>query len=380
MEMEKNKKRLVLILVNHEVVIYNFRLELVERLLTDGFEVHISSPYGERLEELKSFGAVCHDIVIDRHGVNPKNEIHIFTEYWKLMKCIRPDVVLTYTIKPNIYGGIAARIANMPYVVTITGLGTAFNRGWMKKIFVLFLYRIALYGAQKVFFQNEENKNLMAANHAVSCLYEILPGSGVNLRTHCYEPYPEDTDEMIFITAGRIMKDKGIDELLEAARIVKKHYPKVKFWLIGFFDEDYEIRIQAAVKEGFIEYIGQQKDIHRWIKAAHAVIHPSYHEGMSNVLLEAAAAGRPVIASDISGCREAFDEKISGLAFQVKNSMDLVRAVEEFIRMPYEQKIVMGKEGRRKMEREFDRRIVVAKYMEEIEKIHKTEKFKYEKG
>lgn len=367
--MDAVKKPPVLILVNHDVVIYNFRLELVERLLADGYEVHISAPRGEHTKDLAALGAHLHKIAVDRHGMNPRDELRILREYQHLIAKIKPVVILSYTVKPNVYGGIAARAAHIPLIANITGLGTTVNGGGVKEIFVLCLYKLGLRAARKVFFQNEENRNFMLKRKVISGSCTVLPGSGVNLERHCFEPYPDETDELIFTTVGRIMKDKGTDELLEAAKIIKYHYPKVKFRLIGFFDDDYEAAVRASAREGIIEYIEQQRDIHPWMKESYAIIHPSYHEGMSNVLLEAAAAGRPVIASDIPGCREAFDEGVSGIGFRVRSCKDLVRAIERFIHLPYEQKAAMGMAGRKKMEKEFDRRIVVETYMREIKRI-----------
>lgn len=367
----KTEKPAVLILVNHDVVVYNFRLELVEKLLEEGYDVHISSPYGERIDDLTHMGAKYHEIRMDRHGMNPVKEIKVLNEYRKLINIIRPLVVFTYTIKPNIYGGIAARMAKVPFISNITGLGIALENKGIKRQFILGMYRIGLYRSYKVFFQNAENMQFMIKNKIISGSYELLPGSGVNLSRYYFEPYPEDTEELVFTTIGRIMKDKGIDELIEAAGTIKHHYPKVKFRLIGFFDDDYENIVKEAAEAGTIEYIGQQKDIRPFITASHAIIQPSYHEGMSNVLLEAAATGRPVLASDIHGCKETFDEGITGLGFKVQSSIELAHTIEAFIHLPYEKKEEMGRAGRNKMEKEFDRKIVVEKYMREIGKINK---------
>lgn len=360
----------VLILVNHDVVIYNFRLELVERLLEEGYEVHISSPIGEHTQDLIALGAYFHEISIERHGMDPKADLRVFGEYRRLIKSIRPIVVLTYTVKPNVYGGIAAKMEHVPYIANVTGLGTTVSSGGIKEMLVLFLYRLGLQGAQKVFFQNESNRDFMLDRHVISgaCPNKVLPGSGVNLEQHNFEPYPEETDKLIFTTIGRIMRDKGTEELLCAAERIREKHPAVVFRLIGFFDGDYEEKIRAAEEKGVIEYIGQQRDIHPWICETHAVIHPSYHEGMSNVLLEAAATGRPVLASDIPGCRETFEEGVSGMGFRPQDSRDLVRAIETFIHLPYEQKRSMGKAGREKMEREFGRDIVIDEYMREVRK------------
>lgn len=364
----KNKVK-ILILVNHDMTIYQFRLELVERLLADGYEVHISSPYGERIDDLVACGAVYHRISIDRHGMNPLKDLSVLRKYQKLMSEICPTAVLSYTVKPNVYGGIAARWYHIPFIATVTGLGISVGNGGIKEKIVLRLYKTGLWHAQLVCFQNKENMNFMLRHGVVKGAYCLLPGSGVNLLQHCQEPYPENENELIFTTIGRIMKDKGTNELLIAARAVKMKYPKVRFRLIGSFEDDYRSVIEAAVAAGTVEYIEQQKDIHSFIMESHAIVHPSYHEGMSNVLLEASATGRPVLASDIPGCRETFDEGVSGFGFTARNSESLVRAIEKFINLPYEKKVKMGQAGRTKMEREFDRSFVVKKYMEEIEKL-----------
>lgn len=373
-EKKQKQKQAVLILVNHDVVIYNFRLELVERLLAEGYEVHISSPYGEHIDELKALGAVYHSITIERHGMNPIAELNILNQYKRLMRIIRPKVVLTYTIKPNIYGGIAARQAGIPFIANVTGLGTSIQNGGVKERMMIQLYKVGLYKADMVYFQNEANQEYMLAHGAVKGAYTLIPGSGVNLEKHCYEPYPENKGRLIFTTVGRLMKDKGTDELLQMAKKIKEKYPFVHFRLIGFFDGDYQSKIEDAVKSGVIEYFEQQKEIHPFMKESHAIIHPSYHEGMSNVLLEAAATGRPVLASRIPGCQETFDEGVSGLGFKAQSSDDLMRAVEEFIALPYEEKAAMGKNGRLKMEALFDRKVVVEEYMREIRQALKKTK------
>ena len=365
-ELTEIQKKRVLILVNHEVVIYNFRLELVERLLSDGYEVHISTPFGEHIDELKKMGAIIHDIEFDRHGMNPIAEIGLLKHYKKLMKSVAPCIVFTYTVKCNVYGGMAARNLRIPFCANITGLGTTVNNGGIKEKLVLLLYKIGLKGVQRVFFQNEANKEFMVSSGVVKSPYTVLPGSGVNLDRHCCEEYPKTEDPLIISYIGRIMRDKGTDELLEAAKTIKKTHKDVRFRLIGFFDDDYKGIIKKAESDGIIEYIPQQQDIHPWMRDSHAIIMPSYHEGMSNVLLEAAATGRPVLASNIPGCRETFDEEVSGIGFEPQDSMDMARAIEMFIELPYERKAAMGAAGRKKMEREFNRTIVVDTYMKEI--------------
>lgn len=363
------KKKSVLILANHDMVVCNFRMELIERLLKDGYEVHVSAPYGIRTDELISIGVKFHPVKIERHGMNLFAELHVLKEYQKLLKSICPAVVLAYTIKPNIYGGIASRQEHIPFIANITGLGIALKSESIKRKFLLILYKAGIYQAKKVFFQNQANKNFMLKHGIITGPYGMLPGSGVNLVKHCMEEYPETSQTLVFTTAGRIMKDKGIDELLEAAAVIKKRHAGVRFCLIGFFDDDYRVIIQNAVREGLIEYAGHQKDIHLFLKNSHALIQPSHHEGMSNVILEAASTGRPVLASRIPGCMEAFEEGISGFGFRAGDSADLVRVIEKFISLSSVKKAEMGRAGRKKMEREFDRQIVVEKYMREINSI-----------
>lgn len=225
-----------------------------------------------------------------------------------------------------------------------------------------------------VFFQNAKNKYFFDKHNIKIKRQKLVPGSGVNLDAHCYEPYPEKDDTIRFLFIGRMMKDKGIDELLAAAQRIKEKHDHVFFDLIGFCEADYKGKAQLETlhKQKMINYMGHQDAIHDHIKAHHALLHPSYHEGMANVLLEAAACGRPVLASNIPGCQEAFDEGITGFGFEPRNVDDLVRAIEKFIALPYEQKQAMGIAGRKKMEQEFDRQIVVDAYMEEIENILKN--------
>lgn len=359
----------VLFLANHDVGIYNFRKELVERLIKEGYKVYLSCPNGERIKDLVSIGCRYIDVELERHGMNPLNELKLIIYYKRIMRKIRPDVVLSYTVKPNVYGGMAAAALHIPQIANITGLGSAIECGGVLKRITLLLYKIGLHKAETVFFQNKENMKFMKKNRTVTGKKLLLPGSGVNLEQHCFEEYPDETEKLIFLSVGRIMKDKGIDELLEAAGEIKKEFPNVRFRLIGFFDEDYESKIKAAVESGLVEYLGQQENVHSFIKQSHAVIHASYHEGMSNVLLESAASGRPVIATNIPGCIETFEPGISGIACNVRDGKDLTKAIKSFIQMPHEGRARMGKAGRRKMEQEFDRQIVVNKYMKEIKRI-----------
>ena len=209
----------------------------------------------------------------------------------------------------------------------------------------------------------------MTSRGIVKATNDILPGSGVNLKQHCFEEYPESDEQVVLLTIGRIMRDKGVNEILQAAKIIKAEYPNVIFRFIGSYDEDYEQKVSQAVKDGIVEYIESQPQVHSFIAESHATLHASYHEGMSNVLLETAASGRPVIATNVSGCKETYDDGVSGISFNAKDTDDLVRAIKEFLSLTNEQKAQMGKAGRQKMEKEFNRNIIVEKYIKIIENL-----------
>lgn len=368
-------RKTILFLVNHDITIFYFRLELVKRLCAEGHRVVISTPFGEHIETIRNLGCECIPIEVDRRGMNPIKDLKLIFAYEKLIKRIKPDMVLTFTIKPNVYGGLICGWKGVPHIANITGLGSALENGGLKKQIVLQLYRLGVRKSQKVFFQNTYNMEFML-KHGVSVKNaDLLPGSGVNLEKHCLETYPLDdkSGKYLFVIIGRLMQDKGTDEVLYAARKIKEEFPNVIFRFLGFYEGDYEDKIKAAVAEGVVEHWGQVDDVHIHIRESHATIHASYHEGMANVLLESAACGRPVIATDIPGCRETFDDGISGLSFKARDAESLVQAIRQFINMPYEQKIQMGIKGRQKMEREFDRSIVVDKYIQELYKEEKAD-------
>lgn len=362
----------VLILTNSIKGLYCFRKELIEELMKEGFEVSISSPGDSKNSYFKELGCNLTDTSIDRRGTNPIKDLKLFTDYIKIIAEIKPNIVLTYTIKPNVYGGLACRLLRVPYIANITGLGTSIERKGIISAISLMLYKIGLKDASCIFFQNSANKDFFIKNGIVDDRKaREIPGSGVNLQDHALEEYPGEDENIRFLFIGRIMKSKGIEELFEAARIIKEIYPSVEFHLIGEKEENYEKIINDLENRQIIQYHGYQENIHGFIKRSHATINPSYHEGMSNVLLESASAGRPVLASNVPGCKETFDEGISGFGFTVKNVDSLVEAIIKFIQLPYEDKKKMGLAGRRKMEKEFDRNLVLKAYLEQIKSILK---------
>lgn len=357
----------VLILVNHDVVIYNFRRELVEKLLADGYQVIISSPYGERIDDLVEMGCKYIEAKIERHGTNPLNELKLLSYYKKLMRDVKPDVVLTYTIKPNIYGGLAAKKYGIPYIANITGLGTAVeNAGLMQKITII-LYKIAFKKINRIFFQNIENQQFFIDNNIAINRHRLIPGSGVNLEHFYALDYPDNkTTEFVFIS--RIMREKGIDQYLEAAEYIRNKYSNTRFHICGFCEEAYEHKLKQLQDREIIFYHGMIRDVRKILKATHCTIHPTYYpEGLSNVLLESAASARPIITTDRAGCREVIENGVNGYIIDQKSSKDLIDKIEKFINLDYVSKKQMGLAGRNKVESEFDRQIVVDAYIEAIE-------------
>lgn len=359
----------ILILVNHDVVIYNFRKELVERLLADGYEVIISSPYGERIDDLVGMGCEYIEASIERHGTNPLNELKLLNYYKKIIRNNRPDVVLTYTIKPNIYGGLAAKKYKVPYIANITGLGTAVEKqGLMQKISII-LYKLAFSKIQRIFFQNTENMQFFIDNNIMVGKHKLVPGSGVNLQHFDVLDYPSN-ESVEFVFISRIMKEKGIDHYIETAKYITDKYPYTKFHVCGFCEERYEEELKELQKKGVLTYHGMVRDVREILKKTHCTIHPTYYpEGLSNVLLESASCGRPIITTDRSGCREVVDNGVNGFMVKQRDSKDLIAKAEKFIQLDYEDRKLMGLSGREKVEREFDRQIVVRAYLDEIESI-----------
>ena len=341
-------KQSVLVLGNSDSGLYDFRKEV---LMQEGYEVHVSVPDTGYLEKIKKLGCICHETVMERRGMNPLKDGKLLLFYRKLLKTIHPAAVLTYTIKPNIYGGVACRFAKVPYLVNITGLGTTLEHdGPLQKLIVL-LYRTGIADAGCVFFQNEQNLAFMRQK---GCLKKrtktrVISGSGVNLEEHPPMPYPKE-DTVRFVSVMRIMKDKGIQELLEAARRIHEKHPETVFELLGAYEEEtracYEPMIEDLQSKGIVRYYGYRDDMPEFYRHCQAVIHPSYHEGMSNVLQEAAATARPVIASDINGCREIFENGVSGLTFLPRNADSLMEAVEKFLLLTPEERAEMGRQAR----------------------------------
>lgn len=363
----------IMILANNDAGLYKFRRELLEALLKD-YEVMICLPDGAYIRDMTDMG--CKFIpcdLLERRGMNPLKELKLIRFYKKLLKKERPDIVFTYTIKPNVYGGMVCGKAGIPYVANITGLGTAVeNAGLMQKV-TLTLYRLGLKKAQKVFFQNAENKNFMLEKRVVRGAYDQLPGSGVNLKQYVPLDYPEsDTVDFVFI--ARVMKEKGIDNYLEMAEVIRRKHPETRFHICGFCEDDYAERLKKLQEKDVILYHGMVKDMTEIYRKISCTVHPTYYpEGLSNVLLESCASARPIITTNRAGCREVIEDGVNGYLCKQNDSEDLIRQVEKFLALSWEERKAMGLAGRKKVEKEFDRQIVIDKYLQEVYRVQRDE-------
>lgn len=360
LNMDKRKK--ILILANSCGGLCDFRDQFLDKLAKQ-CTVAVSVPDDVKKEELEARKFQVYKTPINRRGINPIEDLKLCLSYGKLMKRVKPDMVITYTIKPNIYGGLCAAVLRIPCIATITGLGGAFDKKGPFLRLIILLYRIGLRKDACVFFQNEENREIFRKYGIHGKKDRLVMGSGVNLTRHPYEPYPQG-EETHFLFVGRVMKERGIMEYLEAAG--RLHSDTVFFDIMGYCDEDYQDMLDDLERQGVIRQIGFRTMVHPYLAAASAIVVASFHEGMSNALLEAAATGRPVIASRISGCLEAFEEGRTGFGFTPGNADELAEAMEKFLALSVEERGRMGLAGRRKMEAEFDREKIADAYMEEV--------------
>ena len=354
------KKKKILVVTNHSYMLWQFRRELIQRLMEDA-EVVISTPFVGHEQDFAAMGCRMLETDVDRRGINPVTDFRLYHTYVKILKTERPDMVITYSIKPNIYAGFACRMQKIPYCVNVQGLGTAFQKKGLAQI-VTVMYRTALKKAKTVFFENAENAKLFREKKITPAWQQtVLPGAGVNLESYSYQEYPNN-DKVHFLYLGSIMKEKGMDELFWAVQELRKECAgQFVLDLVGFFEDEYKEQVEKLTQDGIAVFHGFQENPRPYYGKADCVVLPSYHEGMSNVLLEAAAIGRPLITSDIPGCREAVKQGISGLLCPVKDRNALLHAMEDFLKLSKEERKAMGRAGRKYMEEQYDKEKVVKK-------------------
>lgn len=368
------KKQLkYLILTNHSYMLWQFRRELIRRLLEEG-EVVISTPFVGHEHDFEEMGCRCIETQLERRAVDPVKDLKLYRFYNRILAEEKPDAVITYSIKPNIYGGYACSRRKIPYYCNVQGLGTAFQNKGITAL-VTGMYRIALKRANAVIFENKSNaklfcrKKITDRNRAV-----VLSGAGVNLDYFAFTPWLNENEGIHFLFLGRIMKEKGVDELFDAFRRLKEEYgDRVILDLVGFFEDEYKETVQQLADSGTVVFHGFQEDPRPYYASAHCIVLPSYHEGMSNVLLEAAAMGRALITSDIPGCREAVREGKNGFLAQARDADSLYQCMRVFMELSPEARAEMGRNGRLHMERAFNRTDVVERVMRILHNIPRPE-------
>jgi glycosyltransferase involved in cell wall biosynthesis len=374
-----SQKAKVLIVLNRAWNLYNFRAGLIRALCAQGYEVVVAAPVDAYAQRLASLGCRFVPLKMDNHGTSLVSELRLIRRLWTLFWREKPQVYLGYTVKPNTFGsGIAARMG-IPVINNISGLGTAFlDSRWLNKL-VRLLYRWGLEHSRRVFFQNKDDRQLFIDLNLVKPEQTgLLPGSGVDLRHFWASDLAiaerQNRDGLSFLMVGRLLVDKGILEYVDAARSIKYKYPNTRFQLLGFVDTGNprgisDEQLHQWVHEGIIEYLGYTDDVRAYLSRANCVVLPSYREGTSRALLEAAAMGCPIIASDVPGCREALDPEVTGYLCEVRNASSLARQVERFVNLSTNERAAMGQAARKKMEREFDEQSVINAYLSEISQL-----------
>lgn len=372
-----NKK--IVISVNTAWNICNFRSGLVKALTRHGYEVLVMSGDDEYASQLASLGCRFKRLSLDNHGTNASHDLALLIKYWRVLQSVRPLVYLGFTIKPNVYGSIAASGLSIPVINNVAGLGATFMHSSMMTTLVKQLYRLSLRRSSKVFFQNRDDQKLfLEAGLAREAVTDVLPGSGIDLEHFRPLPMaPMDKRHFRFLLVARMLKDKGVEEYAAAARIVQRIMPSVQFQLLGAVDATNpnsipRERIAEWERNGLAQYLDKTDDVRPYLANADCIVLPSYREGVPHSLLEAAAAGRPIIASDVVGCRDIVDDDANGFLCKVKSATDLADKMIRMVKLAPEQRLRMGETGRAKVVREFDENIVIGRYLSAIQQIEEA--------
>lgn len=364
---------LLAISANSSWNLLNFCRGQILGLQEAGYSIAAIVPADEENSALEEMGVAVHTVPLSKHGLSPLSDLRLFARYAALLRRIRPAAYLGITAKPNIYGGIAAQMSGVPVINSITGLGTGFLSGRLLEVIVSGLYWAAFRRSKKIFFLNRDDRDLFVGRRLVkSEKTDIIPGSGIDLDWFKMSP-PPDRQQLVFLYIGRILYDKGVGEFLNAARIVKQQMPDVRFQILGPSDQ-HPKAVPADVidrykREKIVEFLGSTDDVRPFVANADCVVLPSYREGLPRVLVEAGAMARPVIATDVAGCRDVVDHEVTGLMCEPKSAESLARTMLAIARLTPSERARMGEKGRMKVEREFGDEIVVRAYVAALKEI-----------
>ncbi|MGL4357098.1 glycosyltransferase family 4 protein [Cetobacterium somerae] len=355
--------------------IYIFRYGVIKALIDDGHEVIAVAPKDSRIDFPKELGVRHIPIELSLRGINPVKDFQLFLQLKNIYIEEKPDIIFHYTIKPNIYGTLAAKCAKIPSIAVLTGLGYSFVEGGIVSKIAKTLYKISLNYSKEVWVLNQDDrKRLMDENIVNEKKIFILPGEGVN--TEKFKPIlRKPNKELIFLMVARAFYDKGVREYVEAARIIKEKKYEVKFLFLGALGGDAangvnEAKMSEYEKAGILEYLGHRKDVENVINSSDCVVLPSYREGISKVLMEAASMEKPIIATNVTGCKEIIEDKKNGYLVNVKDSIDLSEKIERFINLSNEERDEMGRNGRKKILNEFDEKIIIEIYRRKLWNLH----------
>ena len=369
----------ILMTVNAAWNIWNFRRPLVEALQADGHRITVLAPPDDTVKDLERLGCRVRPLEMSVKGLNPLEDLKLQRRFARVFRETRPDAVLSYTIKNNVFGARAAKSVGLPFLPNVTGLGTAFLSGKLLQSVTEQLYRRSFAGLPVVFFQNEDDRDLFLERRLVAAdQARLLPGSGIDLQRFAPAPMPDPDAPPVFLMIARLLRDKGVVEFVEAARQVKSRHPKARFQLLGAVGSENRSAIdrstlEAWIAEGVVDYLGTTADVRPAIAAASCVVLPSYREGAPRTLIEAAAMARPVITTDVPGCRAVVEDGVSGFLCAVRSADSLSAAMERFLALPPEALQKMGEAGRAKMAREYDQTLVVDAYRAALAQITRAD-------
>ena len=365
----------ILIVSNNVWTIIKFRQATIRSLLSARYRVSIAATVDKQkyVDEARDLGVNFYEVKINRKSQNPIMDFYTTFQFFRLYRSIKPDLILHYTIKPNIYGSVAARMVGIPCISMITGVGYAFSSGhWVTKKLITWMYKAVLDIPKVVWFANDSDRQYFISNGLVKeSKTDIMPGSGVNINLFKPNDLENDNHAFIFLMIARLQVPKGVQEYIDAARIIKLNRPYIRFQILGYLDEVNpgsinKKEIEKYVNEGIVEYLGSDENVRPYISNAQCVVLPSYREGTPRTLLEAAAMGRPIITTNAVGCKEVVDDNVNGYLCHLKDATDLAGKMEKVVTMTSEEREMMGLRGRKKVESEFDERIVIEKYIEII--------------
>ncbi len=363
----------IVIAYNTARYLYRLRIGILQGLIERQYKVIVVAPQDEYSQRLEALGCEVYDINMDRKGSNLYRDLLTLLAFRKLYSKLQPDLALHFTIKPNIYGTLAARSLGIPCINMVTGLGTAFIKDSLLTRLIEHMYKFSQAWPHTVFLQNMDDIRLFLERGLVTKEKAVLlPSSGIDLQKFAATPLPENSAP-IFLLIARMLKDKGVLEFVEAARAIKTKQPNVRFQLLGPLGVEnrsaiFPTEMDAWVKEGIVEYLGETDDVSPFIANSTCVVLPSfYREGLPRALLEAAAMARPIITTDNVGCRDIVDDGENGFLCKIKDSVDLTGKIERMLMMSTNQRADMGRKGREKMEREFDEKNIVKRYLDVVE-------------